>query len=157
MTRERVDSRAEAEDLKDEYHKVRPHKVKTNDHIGAAPVHGVTGTGMDGMEAQLDALVATEARLASIYEQLDVQRQRAAALTDDLKDGSGPIAAKMRQSFLQLADNEGGVQTALTGYAKELLGVRSAILNTLYSYRWVDEEAVNVLNRQVEEFNAEVR
>jgi hypothetical protein len=157
MTRERVDSRAEAEDLKDKYHEVRPHKVKTNDHIGAAPVHGVTGTGMDGMEAQLDALLTTEGRLAGLQNDLMAQLHDAEKLTDELKDGSGPIAVKMRRTFLQLADNDGGVQAALRGYINELFGVRLAIVGTLHSYRRVDEEAVNVLNRQVEEFNAEVR
>ncbi len=157
MTRERVDSRTEAKDLKDEYHEVRPHKVKTNDHIGAAPVHGVAGTGMDGMEAQLDMLARTEGQLAGLHNDLMAQLEDARKLTDELKDGSGPIAAKMRRTFLQLADDDGGVQTALRGYISELFGVRVAILQTLDSYRWVDQEAVNVLNRQVEEFNAEVR
>jgi hypothetical protein len=157
MTRDRFDDRHDLKEAKHEHHEVRPHKVKTNDHVGAAPVHGVAGTGMDGMEAQLDTLLTTDRQLEGLQKALMAQKQTAAALTHDLKDGAGPIAAKMRQSFLQLADNDGGVLTTLDDYINELSGVRQAIAETLHSYRWVDDEAVNVLNRQIEEFNTEVR
>jgi hypothetical protein len=157
MTRERIDSLTEAKHLADKYHEVRPQDVKTNGHVGAAPVHAVTGTGMDGMQAQLQLLADTEKSLAGLHSELVGQLRAATALTEDLKDGTGPIATKMRRSFVQLADNEGGVQSALSGYMLELFGVRDAILQTLASYRWSDDEAVDKLNRQIDDLNAEVR
>jgi hypothetical protein len=157
MTRERIDNLTEAERLTDDYHRVRPHRVKTNDHVGATPVHAVAGTGMNGMEAQLDKLADTERQLAGLHFELEAQLRAATRLTDELNDGSGPIAVKMRKSFVRAADGDGGVQKALREYMLELIGVRQAILATLLSYERVDSEALDMLKHQIEDLNAEVR
>lgn len=152
MTRERIDNFTEAVHLRDDYDRPKIHRVRPNDEVGAAPAHGVAGTGMNGIEVQLDALAQAQRELGVLQDKLLGQLDAARGLTDELRDGGGPIAAKMRRTFLQLADAEGGVQTTLTEYMAELFDMRIVMLQTLASYQRVDDDAVAELNRQIATF-----
>lgn len=157
MTRERIDNLADARRLSESYHQVHAQKAHTDDNVGAAPVHGVAGTGMDGIEVELDALASTERNLAGLHDQLMEQMRSATVLTDKLQDGSGPVAVRMREAFLRRADVDGGVQKALREYMEELFDVRVVILQTLAGYQRVDDEATDLLSRQIDDFGSAVR
>jgi hypothetical protein len=111
--------------------------------------HGVTGTGMDGVEADFTALRQAERDLAELHDDLVTHLKDAAELTGPLGDGTSPVTGPMRKAFRDRADLEGGVQTALLDYLEELISVRLAILQTLATYEGVENDTVSRLQRQL--------
>ncbi|HEY0447742.1 hypothetical protein [Actinophytocola sp.] len=157
MARERVDSFTEAKELYGEHKRPRHAAYVAPDiTVGAAPQHGATGTGMDGIAADFDALVQAERELGDLHDELFTQLRAAAQLSEPLGDGTSPVTGPMRKAFLDRADMEGGVQAALADYIRELGDVRSAILQTLGTYQGVDGEAADRLRRQMDRFGGEV-
>lgn len=110
--------------------------------------HGVAGVGMDGIEADFATLRQAERDLAGLHDDLVAHLRDAAELTGPLGDGSSPVTGPMRKAFLDRADLEGGVQTALLDYMEELIAVRTAILQTLATYEGVETDTVDKLQRQ---------
>ena len=147
MAGERIDSAGEARHLQHKYHQAHTHHA-THYEAGAAPVHGVSGTGMDGVQVDLAKLAEAEGKLAGLHETLMAHLRDATRLTDDLQDGTSPVAGPMREAFFDRAGTEVGVQAFLQGYLDELFNVRGAILQTLAGYRSVDESAVAMLHEQ---------
>lgn len=110
--------------------------------------HGVTGVGMDGIEADFATLREAERDLAALHDDLVTHLRDAAELTGPLGDGTSPVAVPMRKAFLDRADLEGGVQTALLDYLEELISVRTAILQTLATYEGVETDTADRLRTQ---------
>lgn len=157
MARERVDSFTEAKGL---YREQRPQSVAyfaPDVRAGAAPVHGATGTNMDGIATDFDALVQAEKELAELYDDLFDQLRAAKGLTGPFGDGASPVTATMRRAFLDRADIEGGVQAALVDYIEELFDVRMAILQTLRTYEGIESDATALLNRQMRQMDRETQ
>jgi hypothetical protein len=149
MGRERIDNLTEAKHLREEY---RPKDVAyLVPEVGAlvAGQHEVTGTGMDGIQADFGALRQAEQDLAALHDDLVDHLNEAAELAGPLSDGSSPVATPMRAAFRTRADNEGGVQAALQQYLTELISVRVAILKTLATYEGVEQDTVSRLQRQL--------
>lgn len=148
MARERIDSLSEAKRL------AREHRVEQVGHampdvrVGDRPVHGVTGTGMDGIDVDLDELRRAEQELAKLHEGLLEHLNEAIDLAGPLGDGTSPVTGPMRRAFRERADLEGGVQAALFDYIGELMSVRAAILATLDAYDAADEDAFALLDQQ---------
>jgi hypothetical protein len=118
--------------------------------------HGVTGMGLDGIEADFATLRQAEGDLARLHDDLLAHLRDAADLTGPLGDGTSPVTGPMRKAFLDRADLEGGVQTALLDYMEELISVRLAILQTLATYEGVENDTVDQLRRhagQLEELS----
>lgn len=151
MARDRIDSLTEAKQLRDE-HRKQPTAHYLPD-IAALPnvQHGVTGLGMDGIEADFAMLRQVERDLATLQDDLLAHLRDAADLTGPLGDGTSPVTGPMRKAFFDRADMEGGVQTALLDYAEELIGVRIAIVQTLATYEGVENETVDQLRTQLGE------
>lgn len=151
MARDRIDSLTEAKQLRDE------HRKQSTAHylpgIAALPnvQHGVTGLGMDGIEADFATLRQAERDLAALHDDIFAHLRDAADLTGPLGDGTSPVTGPMRKAFFDRADVEGGVQTALLDYAEELIGVRIAIVQTLATYEGVENETVDQLCAQLSE------
>ncbi|HEU5469715.1 MAG TPA: hypothetical protein VFV67_03610 [Actinophytocola sp.] len=148
MTRDRIDNASEARHLLDQHPRRRPQHVRPDDSVGDRPVHALGATGMNGVEVDLDMLRATEAKLATLHDDLVAQMTDATRLAGPLRDGSSPITGPMRTAFFERADAEAGVQATLRHYLLELLKVRQAIMDTLRSYAAVDSEAVALLGEQ---------
>ncbi|MFC4858719.1 hypothetical protein [Actinophytocola glycyrrhizae] len=110
--------------------------------------HGVTGVGMDGIEADFATLRQAERDLAALHDDLLAQLKDAAELTGPLGDGTSPVTRHMRKAFLDRADLDGGVQTALLDYMEELILVRTAIVATLGTYEGVENDMVERLRTQ---------
>lgn len=153
MARPRIDNRQEADQLTEQYDKVRVLNVRPNDNVGPRPVHGVSGTGMDGVEVDLDRLERAEKQLAGLHDDLTAQLNEAARLTQPMQDGGGPVTRAMQRRFNRLADE--GLLGALWDYRQELINVRLAILATLASYRRVDADAADQLRRHVAQIDEE--
>lgn len=153
MAGERIDSLSEAQRLRSEHRVVDVAHVVPDIDARQAAQHSVTGTGMDGIEADFAELRSAEKRLADLSDELLDQLREAQELTGPLGDGGGPVTGPMRRAFGERADMEGGVQAALADYLEELLAVRGAILATLDTYGAVDDEAANRLNRQAAELD----
>ena len=118
--------------------------------------HGVTGDGLDGIDADFATLRQVEGDLARLHDDLLAHLKDAAELTGPLGDGTSPVTGPMCKAFLDRADLEGGVQTALLDYMEELISVRAAILQTLATYEGVETDTVDKLQRQatqLEEFS----
>jgi len=148
VTRERIDNAGEARHLLKEHPLNRPTNVRPDDSVGAAPVHAVGATGMNGVEVDLTMLSQTEKELAGLHDELVGQLADAGRLTTPLSDGSSPVTGPMRTAFLQRADADGGVQATLRDYLLQLLKVRQAILETLRGYAAIDTEAIARLTDQ---------
>jgi hypothetical protein len=136
------------EDAKDLRHEHKPEKTgfhKPNTQVGAAPEHGVTGQGMNGMEVDVDALRDIDKQLEQHQHELTRQLTRAARLTEYLNDGETPISGPMRRAFLDRADDQGGIQGTLQQYLDELSDVRLAISATLESYQNLDASAATLM------------
>jgi hypothetical protein len=149
MAGERIDSLTDAKRLRGEY---REELVATVfPQVTALPnvQHGVTGEGMDGIEADFATLRQAERDLAVLHDDLLAHLKDAAELTGPLGDGTSPVTGPMRKAFRDRADMEGGVQTALLDYIEELIAVRVAILQTLAAYEGVENETVGELRRQL--------
>lgn len=147
MARERVDSFTEAKKLAHEHKRVRPDKTGPDIHAGQAPVHGATGQNMDGVAADFQRLSELDGQLQVLRDQLVGHRTEAAHLSSPLTDGSSPVVVPMRKAFQQRADVDEGVQGALDQYIAELDAVRTAIVNTLQTYRGVEDESVLRFNQ----------
>jgi hypothetical protein len=154
VTRERIDNRREAERLAEQYEPVKVRNVRTDDSVGGRPLHGLTGTGMDGVDVDLDLLARAEKQLGDLHDDLTAQLTEAGRLLEPMQDGTGPVTRSMRRRFNRLADAD-GLQGALWDYRQELINVRLAILATLSSYRRVDADAAERLRRQVAEIDKE--
>jgi hypothetical protein len=154
VTRERIDNRREAERLADKYDPVKVRNVAANDGVGPRPIHGLAGTGMDGVEVDLDLLARAEKQLGDLHDDLTAQLTEAGRLLEPMSDGTGPVTRPMRRRFNRLADAD-GLLGALWDYRQELINVRMAILATLSSYRRVDSDAADRLRRQVAEIDEE--
>lgn len=145
MAGDRIDNLTEAKRLKDEY---KGHDsafvIESLTPYGNA-THGVSGVGMDGIDADFDTLRQAERDLAGLHDDLLAHLRDAAELTGPLGDGTSPVTGPMRKAFLDRADLEGGVQTALLDYLEELIGVRTAILQTLATYQGVEDDMVDRL------------
>lgn len=147
MAGDRIDNLTEAKRLRKEY--------KERHVIEALPDvtsfgnlrHGVTGVGIDGIEADFDTLRQVEGDLARLHDDLLAHLKDAAKLTGPLGDGTSPVTGPMRKAFLDRADLEGGVQTTLLDYMEELIGVRFAILQTLATYEGVENDTVEQLQK----------
>ncbi|GLZ38331.1 hypothetical protein [Actinokineospora sp. NBRC 105648] len=144
----RVRNMQQAEAMRHDRGRVEQVAVVLPEVTAAAPGdHRVTGTGMDGVEADYAALAAADRELAALYDDLVGQLRRAQELADPLQGGLGPVAAPMARAFLDRADTEGGVRAALVDYIEELYEVRMTIRDTLNAYRAVDQQAESDLRR----------
>lgn len=149
MARERIDNLTEAKHLRSEYRERDIAYLVPEVNALAAGQHGVTGVGMDGIQADFGALRQAERDLAALHDDLVNHLNEATDLTGPLSDGSSPVATPMRKAFHSRADNEGGVQTTLQQYLTELIGVRVAILKTLATYEGIESDTVSQLQRQL--------
>jgi hypothetical protein len=149
MARERIDNLTEAKRLAREHRLEQIGVVMPNVKVGDRPTHGVTGTGMDGIEVDFDELRQAERDLAALHYELVEHMNKATELGGPLGDGTSPVTGPMRRAFFERADLEGGVQAALSDYINELLGVRWAILATLEAYDAADEESLALFDEQV--------
>src|SRR5262245_7917756 len=127
MGRERIDNLTEAKHLRKEYRAEDVAYLVPEVGALAAGPHQVTGTGMDGIQADFAALRQAERELAALHDDLVSHLNEATDLAGPLDDGSSPVATPMRAAFRTRADNEGGVQTALQQYLTEVISVRVAI------------------------------
>ncbi len=156
MAGERIDSLTEAKRL------AREHRVHDVAHfmpdikVGDRPEHGVTGTGMDGIEVDFEELRQAERDLAALHDGLVTHLRDAVELAGPLGDGSSPVTGPMRKAFKDRADLEGGVQATLLDYIGELISVRAAILETLNAYDATDDDALTLLNQQAADLEGEV-
>jgi hypothetical protein len=149
MARERIDNLTEAKHLRHEYREQDIAYLVPEVGALAAGQHGVTGVGMDGIQADFGALRQAERDLAALHDDLVSHLNEATELAGPLGDGSSPVTGPMRAAFRTRADNEGGVQTTLQQYLTELISVRVAILKTLATYEGVEQDAVSQLQRQL--------
>lgn len=148
--RERIDNLSDARRLRDDYQRPRAERVAPDDHVGPRSSHAVAGTDMNGIEADLNMLAEAERELAVLCDKLLQQHSVASALKEDPGDGHSPISHHMRRAFFDRADlSSGGVEGVLEDYLHELFDVRIGLLDTLASYRGVDEFATAELNRQM--------
>lgn len=149
MAGERIDNLTEAKRLSGEYRdELVAYWVPDVKRLPDVQ-HGVTGVGMDGIDADFATLRQAERELAGLHDDLMAHLRDAADLTGPLDDGTSPVTGPMRKAFRDRADLEGGVQTALLDYMEELIAVRVAILQTLATYEGVENETVGELNRQL--------
>lgn len=149
MAGERIDNLTDAKRLRGEYREEMVAYVVPDTAALPNAQHGVTGLGMDGIEADFETLRQAERDLAALHDDLLAHLKDAAELTGPLGDGTSPVTRAMRKAFRDRADLEGGVQTALLDYMEELIGVRMAILQTLATYEGVENETVGQLRRQL--------
>ncbi|HWM05760.1 MAG TPA: hypothetical protein VNP92_25750 [Actinophytocola sp.] len=149
MARERVDSFTEAKRLSGDHDRVRPGKDRANIHAGDVVAHGATGQNVDGISADFQRLTDLYGQLQGLRDRLVQQRAAAVELSGPLTDGSSPVTGPMRKAFRQRADVDEGVQGALDQYIGELDAVRTAIVNTLQTYRGVEGDAVARFNQVV--------
>lgn len=157
MAGERIDSLTEAKRLAREHRMQDMAYLMPDIKVGGRPEHGVAGTGMDGIEVDLDELRQAERDLAALHDGLVTHLRDAVELAGPLGDGSSPVTGPMRKAFLDRADVEGGVQATLLDYITELISVRAAIIETLNAYDAADGESLELLNQQVADLNGEVR
>jgi hypothetical protein len=148
MAGDRIDNLTEAKRLRREHREQEVAYFLPDVAAVASVRHGVAGVGMDGIEADFATLRDAERRLAGLHDELVGQLTAAADLTGPLGDGTSPVTRHMRKAFLDRADVEGGVQTALLDYLEELIAVRVAILQTLATYEGVENDTVDRLRRQ---------
>lgn len=149
MAGERIDNLTDAKRLSGEYRdELVAYLVPEVDRLPEVR-HGVTGLGMDGIEADFETLRQAERDLAALHDDLLAHLRDAAELTGPLGDGSSPVTGPMRKAFRDRADLEGGVQTALLDYMEELIAVRFAILQTLATYEGVENDTVGQLRQQL--------
>jgi len=148
MAGERIDNLTEAKRLRKEHREQDVIQFLPDVASFGNLRHGVTGVGMDGIEADFATLRQAERDLAGLHDDLLDQLKDAAELTGPLDDGSSPVTGPMRKAFRDRADLEGGVQTALLDYLEELISVRVAILQTLATYEGVENETVDRLRTQ---------
>lgn len=149
MAGDRVDSISEARKLYREHRRHRHEGHVTDYEAGPAPRYGVGGTGMDGVDVDLEQLRQAEHDLADLHDGLVDHLRAAQDLSGPLNDGTSPVTTPMRKAFRDRADPEGGVQAALVDYLDQLVAVRSAILDTLATYAGVDGDEADRLNRQL--------
>jgi hypothetical protein len=151
MAGERIDSLTEAKRLRkeDEYQVTDVAYFLPDVKAGPAVQHGVTGTGMDGIDVDLEALIEAERGLADLHEELVGHLIDATELSGPLGDGGGPVTIPMRKAFKRRADPESGVQAALAEYLGELAAVRRTIMNTLRGYDRVNSELATQFQRQM--------
>lgn len=147
MAGDRIDSLSEAKRLQKEHRE--QHVIEALPDVASFGNlrHGVTGVGMDGIEADFDTLRQAQSDLARLHEDLLAHLKDAADLTGPLGDGTSPVTGPMRKAFLDRADLEGGVQTALLDYMEELIEVRLAIVQTLATYEGVENDAIDQLRK----------
>ncbi|MGQ0839411.1 hypothetical protein [Actinokineospora sp.] len=143
MTRVRTMQQAEA--LRSEHQETTGAFMMPDITVGPRGNHSVSGTGMDGVEADYAELTRADKALAELHDQLVGQLRTATELSEPLRDGGGPVAAQMRRAFLDRADADGGVQAVLADYIEELTAVRMSIRETLQAYQQVDEQAAAAL------------
>jgi hypothetical protein len=157
MTRERIEDFGDVKDLKrdPDFDRVRPKKVNANEHVGPRPIHAITGTGMNGVEVDLNHLSRVDRQLADLHDDLVAYKHEATVLTGPLRDGNSPIVGHMRRAFFERADLDGGLQGILDEYFNELIRVRVAIQATLQSYQALDGDAAARLQRQMAELREE--
>ena len=149
MAGERIDNLTDAKRLSGEYREeLVAYWVPEVNQLPATQ-HGVTGVGMDGIEADFATLREAERELTGLHDELYRLFKDAADLTGPLDDGTSPVTGPMRKAFRDRADLEGGVQTALFDYMEELMKVRLAIVQTLATYEGVENETVGELRRQL--------
>jgi hypothetical protein len=156
MAGERIDSLTEARRLAREHRMHDVAHVTPDIKAGGRPEYGVTGTGLDGIEVDLNELRHAESELAALHDGLLVHLRDAVELAGPLGDGSSPVTGPMRRAFKDRADLEGGVQAALLDYIGELISVRAAILETLNAYDATDDDALTLLNQQAADLEREV-
>ncbi|MGB3441289.1 MAG: hypothetical protein WBA97_21265 [Actinophytocola sp.] len=148
MTGDRIDNLTEAKRLRRE-HGEQEYGYVLQDVASLGNVqHGVTGLGMDGIEADFTTLRQAERDLAGLHDDLVAHLRDAGELTGPLGDGTSPVTGPMRKAFFDRADLEGGVQTALLDYLMELISVRTAILQTLATYEGVETDTADRLRTQ---------
>jgi hypothetical protein len=147
MAGDRIDNLTEAKRLQKE-HKEQ-HVIEALPDVASFGNlrHGVTGVGVDGIEADFDTLRQVESDLARLHDDLLAHLKDAAELTGPLGDGTSPVTGPMRKAFLDRADLEGGVQTTLLDYMEELIDVRFAIVQTLATYEGVENDTVDQLRK----------
>ncbi|WP_424183368.1 hypothetical protein ACOBQX_15285 [Actinokineospora sp. G85] len=140
---QRVRTMRGAENLAEDHRVRRPKGALAHDDVrpGVRGDHQVRGEDMDGVEFDPERLRAVEAELGRLREDLVGQLRHAVALSDHLDDGAGPVAGPMRQSFLNRADDQGGVVAALLDYIDEIDEVRASMRQTLDTYTATDEQA----------------
>lgn len=148
MAGDRIDNLTEAKRLQREYREQGFAYLLPDVASFGNVQHGVTGEGMDGIEADFATLRQAERDLAALHDDLVAHLRDAAELTGPLGDGGGPVTGPMRKAFLDRADLEGGVQTALLDYLEELISVRTAILQTLATYEGVETDTADRLRTQ---------
>jgi hypothetical protein len=141
MARERITSRADARETRDNYRDEAVMYLAPRTKAGPRETFGVAGTGMDGIEVDLDALHNAEQELRELQKKLQDHLEQATELGDQLHDGKTLVARHMRQAFLDRVDAEGGVQAALEDYIDEVDEVRMRIRETLATYQELDSDA----------------
>ena len=129
------------------FQRVHAKNVNTDAHVGPRPVHSVAGTGMNGVQVDIQGLLDTERELGDLHDDLVEQRNQATVLTGPLPDGQSPVAEHMRRAFFERADLDGGLQRILDEYLYEIFAVRQAILQTLNSYQAMDNYAAERLRQ----------
>lgn len=149
MAGERIDNLTEAKRLQRDHRESDVAYFLPDVKAGPAVQHGVTGTGMDGIDVDFAALRQAEQELATLHDDLIQHLRDASELTGPLGDGASPVTVPMGKAFKSRADVDGGVQAALVDYLEELVGVRVAILSTLAEYEGVNNDMAARFNRQV--------
>ncbi|WP_020669560.1 hypothetical protein [Amycolatopsis nigrescens] len=110
---------------------------------------GVLAEDKDGIDLDLDALKAAEAKLAEHYDELVGYLGQARELEGKLYDGKSPVAGPMGRSFNKRAGaHEGGVQATLVAYLAELSALREAIQEVGSTHQNFDDDAADTLRRR---------
>jgi hypothetical protein len=147
MAGDRIDNLTEAKRLQKEHKEQHVIEALPDVTSFGNLRHGVSGVGIDGIEADFDTLRQVESDLARLHDDLLAHLRDAAELTGPLGDGTSPVTGPMRKAFLDRADLEGGVQTTLLDYMEELIDVRFAIVQTLATYEGVENDTVEQLQK----------
>lgn len=148
MGRERIDNLTEAKHLRHEYREQDvAYVVPEITGVGGGR-HRVDAVGMDGIQADFEALRQAERELNRLHDDLAGHLTEAADLTGPLGDGTSPVTGPMRSAFHSRADDEHGVQAALRQYMAELTAVRDGIRDTLSTYESAENDAVGKVHGQ---------
>jgi CRP-like cAMP-binding protein len=119
--------------------------------IGAVQDAAVLNLHADAAPGQLAAdYAALTNAMNSISEQVRLVEalivEARALARESMKDGHGPIAHAMEETFRRRADSADGAVRALTSYRDELHNLALAIQNTMLLYQRIDSDLVQHLN-----------